>query len=177
MSSAIPNATFCIDSPIAPLAALGAEPSVGPLAPTKMLTLLAPTVRVHLAEHRELPEFRGFPRSFLESRYPTVTLPDECTEEGWWTGVQEEEDALYERARQTAAWLCERHEATDDRVLLVTHGGFGSALLSVFLDLPPCGYMRFWLGNCSFSVMDVEPELVRLLKLSCTWHMPPEDWT
>jgi broad specificity phosphatase PhoE len=140
-------------------------------------TGLAPAVRVHLTEHREMPDFRGFPRSFLESRYPTITLPEECTEEGWWPGVQEEEDALYERARQTAAWLRERHAATDDRVLLVTHGGFGSALLSVFLGLPPCGYMRFWLGNCSFSVLDVETELVRLFKLSCTWHIPPEDWT
>ena len=140
-------------------------------------TGLSPIVKVHLAEHRELPEFRGFARSFLESRYPGVELPDECTEEGWWTGIQEHEENLYERARQAAMWLRERHEATDDRVLLVTHGGFGSALLSVFLGLPPCGDMRFWLANCSYSVMDVEPERVRLFKLSCTWHIPPEDWT
>jgi broad specificity phosphatase PhoE len=140
-------------------------------------TGLSPVVSVHLAEHRELPEFRGFSRSFLESRYPSITLPDECTEEGWWTGIEEHEEALYERAGRAAAWLRERHEATDDRVLLVTHGGFGSALLSVLLGLPPCGHMRFWLGNCSYSVIDVEPELVRLFKLSCTWHIPPEDWT
>lgn len=140
-------------------------------------TRLAPVVRVDLAEHRELPEFRGFSRSFLEQRYPGIALPEECTEEGWWPGVEEAEAALYERAGLAAAWLRERHAATEDRVLLVTHGGFGSALLSVFMGLPPCGYLRFWLGNCSYSVMDVAPEHVRLYKVSCTWHIPPEDWT
>jgi broad specificity phosphatase PhoE len=140
-------------------------------------TGLEPIVRIDLAEFRELADFRGFSRSILESRYPSVTLPDECTEDGWWTGVQEYEEALYERAARAAAWLRERHEATDDRVLLVTHGGFGSALLSIFLGLPPCGYMRFWQANCGYTVIDIEPGAVRLYKLSCTWHIPPEDWT
>jgi broad specificity phosphatase PhoE len=140
-------------------------------------TGLQPIVRIDLAEFRELPDFRGFPRSILESRYPTVELPDGCTEEGWWSGVQEQEEILYERAARAATWLRERYAATDDRVLLVTHGGFGSALLSTFLGLPPCGYMRFWQANCGYTVLDVEPLGVRLFKLSCTWHIPPEDWT
>ena len=67
-----------------------------------------------------------------------------------------------QRAGRSAAWLRERHEATDDRVLLVTHGGFGSALLSIFLGLPPCGYLRFWMANCGYTVIDVEPGAVRL---------------
>ena len=140
-------------------------------------TGLEPIVRVELAEHRELPEFRGFPRSFLEQRYPGITLPEECTEEGWWAGHPEEEEVLYQRARRAADGLRERHGATEDRVLLVTHGGFGSALLSVFMGMPPCGYMRFWLGNCSYSVLDVNQEGARLYKVSCTWHIPPADWT
>jgi broad specificity phosphatase PhoE len=138
---------------------------------------LEPVVSISLAEHRELPEFRGFPRAYLEERYPGVTLPEECTEEGWWTGHPEDEEALYARVRQAVTWLRERHEATDERVLLVTHGGFGSAVVSVLLGLPPCGYMRFWLGNCSYTILDVETERVRLLKLSCNWHLAPEDRT
>jgi broad specificity phosphatase PhoE len=140
-------------------------------------TGLTPAVNIDLAEFRELPDFRGFARSILESRYPIITLPDECTEEGWWTGVEEQEEALYERAGRAAVWLRERHQDTDDRVLLVTHGGFGSALLSTFLGLPPCGYMRFWQANCGYTVLDVVRGGVQLFKLSCTWHIPPEDWT
>ena len=140
-------------------------------------TGLKPSVSIDLAEFRELPDFRGFARSLLESRYPSVALPDECTEEGWWTGVEEHEEALYERAARAAVWLRERHEATDDRVLLVTHGGFGSALVSTLLGLPPCGYMRFGQANCGYTIVDVEPGLVRVQKLSCTWHIPSEDGT
>jgi broad specificity phosphatase PhoE len=140
-------------------------------------TGLSPRVLVDLCEHRELPEFRGFPRSFLEERYPTIELPDECTEEGWWSGEEELEEALYERASRAIARLREQHEGTEDRVLLVTHGGFASALLSVLLGLPTCGYMRFWHHNCAFSHLDLEPGAVRVRELNSTWHIPPHDQT
>jgi broad specificity phosphatase PhoE len=140
-------------------------------------TGLAPAVLVDLCEHRELPAFRGFSRSFLAGRYPTVALPEECTEEGWWSGEPEGEEELYERAERAAAFLRERHEDTEDRVLLVTHGGFASALLSVLLGLPPCGYMRFWHHNCAFTRLDLDPYVTQLLKLNCTWHLPPHERT
>jgi broad specificity phosphatase PhoE len=140
-------------------------------------TGLSPTVLIDLCEHRELPDFRGLSRSALQARYPSITLPDECREEGWWTGEEELEEALYDRARRTAALLRERHEGTDDRVVLVTHGGFGSALVSVLLGLPPCGYMRFLHYNCAFTRFDLEPGVVQLTKLNCTWHIPPHDRT
>jgi broad specificity phosphatase PhoE len=140
-------------------------------------TGLAPTVLVDLAEFRELPDFRGFPRSVLTARYPTIHLPDECTEEGWWTAGLECEEVLFERARRAAAALRRRHEGTDDRVLVVTHGWFASALLSVLLELPPCGFMRFWHDNCAFTHLDLEPGAVRLRKLNCTWHIPADERT
>jgi broad specificity phosphatase PhoE len=140
-------------------------------------TGLAPTVLVDLCEHRIEPAFRGFSRSALEARYPTILLPAECTEEGWWSGEEECEEALYDRARRTAALLRERHGESDDRVLLVTHGGFGSALLSVLLGLPPCDYIRFWHHNCAFSRLDLDADDLRVRKLNCTWHIPPHERT
>jgi broad specificity phosphatase PhoE len=138
-------------------------------------TRLEPRVLVHFCEHRELPDFRGFPRSFLESRYPAIALPDECTEEGWWPGELEQAEALYERARQATDFLRERHEGTDDRVLLVTHGGFASAFISALFDLPPCAYMRFWHDNCAFSELLLRPGTVCLSELNSSWHIPPGD--
>jgi broad specificity phosphatase PhoE len=141
-------------------------------------TCLEPVVRVEFCEHRELPEFRGFPRSVLDARYPGIPLPEECTEEGWWGHGREEEDAMYERARAAAALLRARHEAESERILLVTHGGFGSALLSVLFGLPPCGYIRFWQDNCAFTRVDLAAGgYARLQKLNCTWHIPAEDRT
>jgi len=138
-------------------------------------TGLTPTILVEFCEHRLEPGFAGFPRSFLEARYPSIVLPDACTEEGWWSGEMECEETLYARARRAAETLEEHHGATDDRVLLVTHGGFASALVSVLLGLPPCGYMRFWHDNCAFTRLDQEPFGIRLRKQNCTWHIPAHE--
>jgi broad specificity phosphatase PhoE len=163
-----------------PYAALSVSPMSRALETACALaetTGLQPTVFVDLCEHRELPDFRGFPRSLLEARYPSVTLPELCTEEGWWTGEPECEETLYDRAHRAAALLRQRHEGSDDRVLVVTHGGFGSALVSVLLGLPPCGFMRFWHDNCAFTRLDLAPGAAQLRKLNCTWHLPPHERT
>jgi broad specificity phosphatase PhoE len=134
-------------------------------------------VWVPFAEYRELPEFRGFPRSALEERYPGIELPEECTEEGWWHHGPEDRATLYARARRAADYLRERHEADGHRVLLVTHGGFGSVLMDVLLGLPPSDGWRFGQHNCGFSRLLVTPTVTRLLFLSCTLHLPRDEVT
>jgi broad specificity phosphatase PhoE len=140
-------------------------------------TGLTPTVLVDLCEQRSLPDFRGFARSELAARYPSVLLPEECTETGWWSAGLEDEETLFRRAARMAAAIRERHERTEDRVILVTHGWFGSALLSTLFDLHPCGYMRFAQHNCAFTRVDLAPDYVCLRKLNSTWHLPPEERT
>ena len=140
-------------------------------------TGLTPTVLVDLCEQRSLPDFRGFGQAELSARYPSVTLPDDCSEEGWWNAGIEDEATLFDRAARMAAALRVRHELTSDRVLLVTHGWFGSALLSVLFGIDPCGYMRFWQHNCAFTRADVDPDYVCLRKLNSLWHIPVEEWT
>jgi broad specificity phosphatase PhoE len=138
---------------------------------------LEPAVFVDCCEHRGLERFRGFPRSLLAQRYPQITLPDDCTEEGWWTGAYEDEAALYARAGRFAAMLRAEHPVVNDRILLVTHGGFGSALLSVLLGLPPCGYLRFDMDNAAFSRIDLAPGFAQVRAINSTWHLPVEDGT
>jgi broad specificity phosphatase PhoE len=133
---------------------------------------LQPRVWMALAEHRSLPDFHGCTRSDLTARYPHIILPDECTEEGWWHHGWEDGEALYDRARRMAADLRALHEEARDRVLLVTHGGFGSALLDVLLGLPAAGYQRFDQHNCAFSHISVRPNATRLTLLNCTVHLP-----
>jgi broad specificity phosphatase PhoE len=138
---------------------------------------LQPRVWIPLAEHRELPDFRGCPRSVLEGRYPGVALPEECTEEGWWHHGPEDEAALYARARRAAEDLRSHHEETGHRILVVTHGGFGSALLDVLLGLPPCGYQRFEQRNCAFGRILLAPDFTRLRFWNSTSHLPPHEIT
>jgi len=140
-------------------------------------TGLQPRIWIPLAEHRSLPDFRGCPRGELAQRYPSIDLPEECNEEGWWHHGLEDTDALYERAERMAADLRGLHEERRDHVLLVTHGGFGSALLDVLLGLPPVEYQRFDQHNCAFSRIVVRPHATRLLFLNSTTHLPPEEIT
>ena len=116
----------------------------------------------HLCEYRTNPEFRGLPLEEIERLFPTCRLPEECGEGGWWDRSVEDEAAAYTRAGCAARDLLSLHAHTQDRVAVVTHGLFGSALMSVLLGAPPCGYKRFLIGNAAVSLLEVTPETVRL---------------
>jgi broad specificity phosphatase PhoE len=74
----------------------------------------------------------------------------------------EDEAAAYLRADTAAQELLSNHVSTEDRVAVVTHGLFGSALMSVLLGASPCGYKRFLMGNGAVSLFEITPETVRL---------------
>ena len=77
-------------------------------------------------EGRGLP---GLKRAELAAQFPTIRLSPEVTEEGWWNRQRETEEEWLERAARVAAELRERYAATDERIGLVTHGGFAAMLL------------------------------------------------
>jgi broad specificity phosphatase PhoE len=65
-------------------------------------------------------------------------------------------------------------EATDERVAIVSHGGFGAILMSRFLGAPPCGYTRFSQHNCCISRLEVLPGRAKLVFQNRTCHLPAE---
>ena len=77
-------------------------------------------------EGRGLP---GLKRVEMAEQFPTIRLSAEVTEEGWWNRQRETEEEWLERAARVAKELRERYAATDERIGLVTHGGFAAMLL------------------------------------------------
>ena len=77
-------------------------------------------------EGRGLP---GLKRAEMGEQFPTIRLSAEVTGEGWWNRQRETEEEWLERAARVAAELRERYAATDERIGLVTHGGFAAMLL------------------------------------------------
>ena len=71
----------------------------------------------------------GLKRAEMAAQFPTVRLSSEVTEAGWWNRERETEDEWLARAARVAAELRERYAATDERLGLVTHGGFAAMLL------------------------------------------------
>ena len=124
----------------------------------------------------------GKPRSFFETNFPGFKLPDSLDENGWWRERPfETEDECQTRAERIWADLLTRHSdkrgKPEDRVALVSHGGFFMHLMCAILDLPwknASNGLKSWflLNNCSLSRIDVKDEHVTISYLNRTDHLP-----
>lgn len=109
----------------------------------------------------------GRPRSFFMENFHTLTLPDDLDETGWWNRPFEAEGERQPRADQVLADLLARHRDREgqpqDRVALVSHGGFFMRLICAMLKLPwrqAAHGLKSWfvLNNCSISRFDIYGE-------------------
>jgi len=87
-------------------------------------------------EKGELIGLPGKNRSYFETTYPGLELPESLNNEGWWNRPYETRPQRRERAQRVYVELLERHAGTDDRVAVISHGGFYNHLLATILELP-----------------------------------------
>ena len=103
-----------------------------------------------------------------EAEYPE----DIAAGEPWWEAhVRERREGAYSRAAAALAHLRARHEERD-RIAIVTHGAFGSVLLSVALGCPPTDQNRFSQYNCALSLLEITEEGARLHHQNRVEHLP-----
>jgi len=158
---------------------------------------LAPHILPDLCEAGGLREHSGLYRQEILREWPNATLDDRITDQGWWTGglTEDDEAVYYQRAARAVGLLRARHGENEDTIIVVTHGRFGSALLSTLLGLGPAGYHRCPLDNCAISRVDFDPHekvgygpplspgnderlyAVRLRLHNQTGHLPPSHRT
>lgn len=125
----------------------------------------------------------GHPRSFFMENFRTLTLPDDLDETGWWNRPFEAEEERQPRADQVFAELLSRHRdqegQPEQRVALVSHGGFFMRLLSAVLKLPwrqAAHGLKSWflLNNCSISRFDIRGEEITVAYVNRTEFLPDE---
>ncbi len=123
----------------------------------------------------------GRPRSFMESNFPELTLPDHYTEAGWWNRPFESEAECHIRAGKFYAELLARHAdqegQLEQRIAIVSHGGFFMHLMCVMLNLPwrqASHELKSWflLNNCSISRFDIRKGEIIITYLNRTDHLP-----
>lgn len=123
----------------------------------------------------------GKPRSFFVENFPTLTLPDELDETGWWNRAYEVEEERQPRADRVFAELLARHRdqegQPEHRVAFVSHGGFYMRLICAMLNLPwrqASHGLKSWfmLNNCSISRFDIYKEEINIAYLNRTDHLP-----
>jgi 2,3-bisphosphoglycerate-dependent phosphoglycerate mutase len=86
--------------------------------------------------------FGGKTRAEMEAEFPGYVVPESVTDTGWWKGAFEDYPARQYRAVTVAAQL-RRWANSDERIALVTHGGFLNGLLKALFNIPT-GWMSFF---------------------------------
>jgi 2,3-bisphosphoglycerate-dependent phosphoglycerate mutase len=89
-------------------------------------------------DHGQSEGIRGYPGltvSEINERFPDCVLPEEVTAHGWWRHAREEWNPFLERAARVAASL-KQQAASDERIALVSHGGFSAYLLRALVGAP-----------------------------------------
>ena len=116
----------------------------------------------------------GKNRAYFEAHYPDLVLPDSLGEAGWWNRPYEEPEQSLSRARRFWHDLMERHGHTDDRIAVVSHGGFYNDLLATILNLPEREGYGFALNNAALTRIDFTEERIVLIYLNRVDFLPNE---
>jgi len=114
----------------------------------------------------------GKPRSYFNTHYNGLILPETVTEEGWWNRPFESREERPLRAQRVLNTLLERHQSQDDCVAIVSHGGFYVELARIIFDI---GNQRSWfhMNNTGISRFDFwEDEGISLIYHNRTDHLP-----
>ncbi len=122
----------------------------------------------------------GLTPALLASRYPRLQLAESIPEEGWWPGGREERPLRLPRAQRVLEFLKSRHMDTEDRVVVITHGGFFQylfrALFKIELDNPgtePLPFRTIY-NNCGLTRFDFQQDKFLFLYFNRTDFLPDD---
>lgn len=116
----------------------------------------------------------GKTRSELAARFPRAQLPETLGESGWWNRSHEPVDLQVRRARRVIYDLIERHGGTDDRVAVVSHGGFYNFVLAELLGIQADNGFWFGINNTGITRVNFETEGIGLAYANRLEHLPTE---
>ncbi len=115
----------------------------------------------------------GMPRSYFENHFPGLILPEWLGEEGWYRAQQyEPHENRLSRAQFFLDELKQRHGGSQDRVAVVSHGGFFNLFMAVLLGLNTRNGYWFLMNNTAISRFDFHDDHVAVIYINRTDHLP-----
>jgi 2,3-bisphosphoglycerate-dependent phosphoglycerate mutase len=114
------------------------------------------------ARNEETGEHTGLPgksRAYYEEHYPSLVLPEDLGDEGWWNRPFETHEERPLRAKRVLKDLQDRHGDTDHHVAVISRGGFYNHFMRVLLDLQHEEVPWFSLNNMAMTRIDFEEEI------------------
>lgn len=113
----------------------------------------------------------GKDRAYFATHYPELVLPATMNAAGWWNRPFEEYAQVGPRAERCLNDLLARHGNTEDRVAVVSHGGFYNVLLQTIFKI---GRANVWfaLNNAAITRIDFLGEEAVLVYANRTDFLP-----
>lgn len=130
------------------------------------------------SEDQETGQRIGLPgktRAYFEKTFPGIVLPETLPEAGWWNERPfEVGEARTERARRFVAALLKEHGHSDDRVAVISHGGFYNHVLAAITGLDARKGIWAVMYNTGITRIDFEPNFVDLVYFNRTDFLPAD---
>jgi broad specificity phosphatase PhoE len=128
-------------------------------------------------DHRDGRGPVGYPgktRQQIQAAFPHYLLPETITAHGWWNQSYEDWPTCHGRAIRVAAELRKR-AAGDERIAMISHGGFMDALLKAFFHQLPDRRLFYYHYNTSITRIDFRGDgRLDFCYLNRLSHLPPE---
>ena len=125
-------------------------------------------------DHGERLPWAGPGRADFARDYPNLILPESLDDAGWWPRLFEEEAERPVRARRVLAELLARHGASDDRVAVISHGGFYNQLLGALHDVQPPFHVSYVMNNTGISRIALTDKGCYVVYQNRCDHLPDE---
>lgn len=117
----------------------------------------------------------GKTRSFFQTYFPGLILPTSLDDTGWWhQRPYETSEQSVLRAQNLLNELLDRHAESNDRVAVISHGGFYNAFLCILLNLPVQNGLWFRLNNSAITRIDFHDDEIRLVYMNRMDYLPSE---
>ncbi|HNR45710.1 MAG TPA: histidine phosphatase family protein [Anaerolineaceae bacterium] len=115
----------------------------------------------------------GATRAQLQARYPRIVLPDSITETGWWNRSMEAKEERPVRARRVIDDLLARHGGTEDRVAVISHGGFYNHIIWAAARAERPEKIWMVLNNTAITRIDFNEDWTDMVYLNRLDHLSP----
>jgi 2,3-bisphosphoglycerate-dependent phosphoglycerate mutase len=116
----------------------------------------------------------GYGRAAFAEKYPALVLPESVGDDGWWNRPFEAGPDRPARARRVLAELLQRHGQTEDRVAVISHGGFYNHFLAAIYGATERLKVGHLMNNCALSRFQFEPERVVIVYQNRASYLPTE---
>jgi 2,3-bisphosphoglycerate-dependent phosphoglycerate mutase len=104
----------------------------------------------------------GHGETYFTENYPNLVLPESMNPQGWWNRDYELPEERFERAHRALRKILALHGGSEDRVGIVSHGGFYTLFLKTLLGIKEQEPCWFQLNNTGITRINFSQDWVQL---------------